>query len=91
MAQILRDCVWNYLRDNVPAPALFTRDANGNMWRSSADSRVPSEYTETLRLVMLNNIQSLGPLYCTLFVKKTEEEDAQVPVQKPTLVKVDIS
>ncbi|BES89313.1 integrator complex subunit 5 [Nesidiocoris tenuis] len=91
VAQILRDCVWNYLRDNVPAPALFTRDANGNMWRSSADSRVPSEYTETLRLVMLNNIQSLGPLYCTLFVKKTEEEDAQVPVQKPTLVKVDIS
>ncbi|KAF6214343.1 hypothetical protein GE061_009083 [Apolygus lucorum] len=75
VVQILRDCVWNYLRDNVPAPALFTRDANGNMWRDTLTSRPSKQYTETLRLVMLDNVSSLGPLYYTLFVKDSEDNN----------------
>lgn len=29
IVQILRDCLWNYTRDNVPSPALFTCDETG--------------------------------------------------------------
>ncbi|KAL1124013.1 hypothetical protein AAG570_001783 [Ranatra chinensis] len=67
---VLRDCVWNYMRDHVPSPALFSRDSNGAMWRDPSTSRPPKQYTETLRLVMLKNISSLGPLYNTLFVQE---------------------
>lgn len=66
--------MWNYLRDNVPAPNLFTRDANGVMWRDLALSRPPKQYTETLRHVMINNISTLGSLYYTLFVQDPEED-----------------
>ncbi|XP_014247878.1 integrator complex subunit 5 [Cimex lectularius] len=71
VVQILRDCVWNYMRDNVPSPALFTRDANGNMWRDTSTSRPPKQYTETLRLIMLSNLPSLGSLFHTLFVEES--------------------
>ncbi|KAK9510932.1 hypothetical protein O3M35_005604 [Rhynocoris fuscipes] len=72
---LLRDCVWNYMRDNVPSPALFGRDANGVMWRDTSTSRPPKQYTETLRQVMLNNLSSLGALYHTLFVKDLLDDD----------------
>lgn len=71
---LLRDCVWNYMRDNVPSPALFTRDANGVMWRDLATSRPPKQYTETLRHIMISNISSLGALYYTLFLQDQEED-----------------
>ncbi|XP_073987068.1 integrator complex subunit 5 omd [Rhodnius prolixus] len=72
---LLRDCVWNYMRDHVPSPALFGRDANGVMWRDTSTSRPPKQYTETLRHVMLDNLSSLGALYHTLFVKDLLEDE----------------
>jgi integrator complex subunit 5 len=67
VVQLLRDCVWNYLRDHVPSPALFTRDENGLMWRDATLARPEPQYTNTLRSTMQNNIQCLGTLYSQLF------------------------
>lgn len=71
----MRDCVWNYLRDHVPSPALFTRDANGVMWRDLAAARPPKQYTETMRLLMIQNIAALGPLFYILFVQDQDEDN----------------
>lgn len=67
VVQILRDCVWNYMRDHVPAPDLFASDAHGNVWRDSTQDFPGPQYTETLRLIMLGNIENLGVLYAQLF------------------------
>ncbi|PSN39828.1 hypothetical protein C0J52_19183 [Blattella germanica] len=67
VVQLIRDCVWNYLRDHVPSPALFTRDENGLMWRDATLARPGPQYTDTLRITMQNNIQHLGTLYSQLF------------------------
>lgn len=65
---VLRDCVWNYMRDHVPSPALFARDASGVMWRDPAIARPAKQYTETLRLVLQKNIATFGHLYSLLFL-----------------------
>lgn len=67
VVQLIRDCVWNYLRDHVPSPALFARDENGLMWRDATLARPEPQYTDTLRSTMQNNIQHLGTLYSQLF------------------------
>lgn len=67
VVQVLRDCVWNYMRDHVPAPDLFSRDTHGNMWRDSTQEPPGPQYTETMRLIMLANIDSLGELFAQLF------------------------
>lgn len=67
---LLRGCVWNYMRDHVPSPALFSADPrSGFMWRDTAVARPPLCYTEPLRLVLLNNIHHFGELYRNLFAK----------------------
>ncbi|XP_075212361.1 integrator complex subunit 5 omd [Lycorma delicatula] len=68
VVMVLRDCVWNYMRDHVPSPALFARDASGVMWRDPALARPAKQYTETLRLVLQRNIATFGHLYSLLFL-----------------------
>lgn len=63
----MRDCVWNYMRDHVPSPALFTCNALGIYWRDSTVARPPEIYTTTLRIIMQNNIKSVGHLYAHMF------------------------
>lgn len=64
---LLRD-VWNYLKDNVPAPALFVRDPNtGVAWRDNLPQL--AQYTECLRLTMQTHLETLGGLYAQVFVK----------------------
>ncbi|XP_024943698.1 integrator complex subunit 5 [Cephus cinctus] len=65
---VMRECVWAYMHENVPSPALFTRNEGTNVaWRDT-DTSVPNiRFTETLRLVFLSNINNLGALYSTLF------------------------
>ncbi|XP_054269182.1 integrator complex subunit 5-like [Macrosteles quadrilineatus] len=70
---LLRECVWNYMRDHVPAPALFTQDASGTMWRDPALSRPPKQYTETFRLILQRNIGKMGQLYAQLFIMSPTE------------------
>jgi len=68
VVQLLRDCVWSYMRDHVPSPALFTRDASGLMWRDPTLNQPVPQYSETMRLIMQANVSRLGPLYAQLFV-----------------------
>ncbi|CAG9762733.1 unnamed protein product [Ceutorhynchus assimilis] len=65
---ILRDCVWCYLRDHIPSPALFTCDSNGIYWRDPVTARPPERYTNTLRIIMQRNMETLGHLLSEMFV-----------------------
>ncbi|KAK6641693.1 hypothetical protein RUM44_013408 [Polyplax serrata] len=66
---LLQDCVWSYMRDNVPSPALFTRDPrSGIMWRDPNVEKPSTQYTETFRLILQNNIVRFGQLYAKLFI-----------------------
>ncbi|KAF5290000.1 hypothetical protein FQR65_LT11666 [Abscondita terminalis] len=69
IVQILRDCVWNYMRDHVPSPALFNCDNSGIYWRDPTLARPPDIYTTTLRIIMQQNIETVGHLYCHMFIK----------------------
>ncbi|XP_076236302.1 integrator complex subunit 5 omd isoform X2 [Calliopsis andreniformis] len=70
---IMKECVWAYMRENVPSPALFTRTEGVNIaWRDTDTSTPNTRFTETLRLVLLANIHKLGPLYATLFYNETK-------------------
>ncbi|XP_020294482.1 integrator complex subunit 5 isoform X2 [Pseudomyrmex gracilis] len=68
---IMRECVWAYMRENVPSPALFMRSEGANIaWRDSDTSVPNARFTDTLRLILLANIHTLGSLYSTLFYKE---------------------
>ncbi|CAH2075037.1 unnamed protein product, partial [Iphiclides podalirius] len=68
LVQVLRDCLWNYTRDHVPSPALFTCDSSGLHWRDPSTCKPPSTYTDTLRLIIQKNISKLGHLYPIMFL-----------------------
>lgn len=64
---LLRD-IWGYMRVNVPVPALFVKDpATRNFNRNSEFFKVDPVFTEKLRLVLLNNVESLGLHYPKFF------------------------
>ncbi|KAF5299551.1 hypothetical protein FQA39_LY19184 [Lamprigera yunnana] len=69
IVQVLRDCIWNYMRDHVPSPALFNCDPSGKYWRDPTLARPPDVYTTTLRIIMQQNIETVGHLYCHMFIK----------------------
>nr|CAD7574230.1 unnamed protein product [Timema californicum] len=71
VVQLLRDCVWNYLRDHVPSPALFGRDDLGVVWRDPSQAWPGPQYIETFRLILQTNIEQLGALYSQLFLAPT--------------------
>ncbi|KAF2885662.1 hypothetical protein ILUMI_20513 [Ignelater luminosus] len=74
IVQVLRDCIWNYMRDHVPSPALFTCDASGVYWRDPTLARPPDIYTTTLRIVMQQNIKTVGHLYSHMFINIPQVE-----------------
>ncbi|KAL6431054.1 hypothetical protein ACFW04_007061 [Cataglyphis niger] len=70
---IMRECLWAYMRENVPSPALFTRSEGANIaWRDIDTSSPNARFTDTLRLVLLANIHTLGSLYSTLFYNENK-------------------
>ncbi|XP_039302665.1 integrator complex subunit 5 isoform X2 [Solenopsis invicta] len=70
---IMRECLWAYMRENVPSPALFTRNEGANIaWRDIDMSSPNARFTDTLRLVLLANIHTLGSLYSTLFYNENK-------------------
>ncbi|CAG9785264.1 unnamed protein product [Diatraea saccharalis] len=75
IVQVLRDCLWNYTRDHVPSPALFTCDATGLHWRDPSTCKPPATYTDTLRLIIQKRISKLGHLYPIMFLNL--EKDTQ--------------
>lgn len=69
----MKECVWAYMRENVPSPALFTRSEGANIaWRDTDTSAPNVRFTEILRLVLLSNIHTLGSLYATLFYNENK-------------------
>ncbi|KAH8273120.1 hypothetical protein KR018_004843 [Drosophila ironensis] len=70
IALLLRECIWNYLKDHVPSPALFHVDTNGLHWRntSSPQAKVPAQYVDTLRHLMQRKLATLGPHYHQMFI-----------------------
>lgn len=65
---IMKECVWSYMHENVPSPALFTlTDGASIAWRDTDMSAPGARFTETLRLILLPNIAKTGSLYHTLF------------------------
>ncbi|XP_065583509.1 integrator complex subunit 5-like isoform X2 [Artemia franciscana] len=75
VAVLLRD-VWSYMRENVPSPALFSKDSNGYFWRDFKDFHVETRYIERLRLIVLSNIDKLGYFYKRIF--DVEEGDRKM-------------
>ncbi|CAH0727969.1 unnamed protein product, partial [Brenthis ino] len=68
IVQVLRDCIWNYTRDHVPSPALFTCDSTGLHWRDPSTCKPPATYTDTLRLIIQKRISKLGHMYPIMFL-----------------------
>lgn len=58
--------VWQYMKDNVPSPALFVHK-NGHYWREPKQGDVDRKYTERLRMIMLGNIATCGPIFQKFF------------------------
>ncbi|ALC45267.1 omd [Drosophila busckii] len=68
IAVVLRECIWNYLKDHVPSPALFHVDSNGLHWRNTSQAKVPAQYVDTLRHLMQRKLNKLGPHYHQMFI-----------------------
>ncbi|XP_058812921.1 integrator complex subunit 5 [Topomyia yanbarensis] len=64
---VLKECIWNYLKDHVPSPVLFVCDPTGFHWRDPATSRPPPQYTNPLRHTMQRKLDVLGHLYQQMF------------------------
>ena len=56
---LLKD-LWAFMKENVPAPSLFSVD---RPWRDLCSYQMDPRYTERLRLIMLANISRVGHLY----------------------------
>ncbi|CAD7083690.1 unnamed protein product [Hermetia illucens] len=76
IALVLKECVWNYLKDNVPAPAIF-RSANGLYWRNPSLLKPPPQYVDTLRDIMQKKLPKVGAHYYQMFVMPVFEEKEQ--------------
>ncbi|XP_035774814.1 integrator complex subunit 5-like [Anopheles albimanus] len=68
IAYVLKECVWNYMKDHVPSPVLFVCDPTGFHWRDPLTSRPPQQYTNPLRNTMQKKMSKVGHLYYQMFV-----------------------
>ncbi|XP_050068431.1 integrator complex subunit 5 [Anopheles maculipalpis] len=68
IAYVLKECVWNYMKDHVPSPVLFVCDPTGFHWRDPLTSRPPVQYTNPLRNTMQKKLTRVGHLYHQMFV-----------------------
>uniref|UniRef100_A0A1B0DPW1 Integrator complex subunit 5 C-terminal domain-containing protein n=1 Tax=Phlebotomus papatasi TaxID=29031 RepID=A0A1B0DPW1_PHLPP len=65
---LLKDCVWNYMKDHVPSPCLFKFDSTGFHWRNPETAKPPAQFIDPLRFIMLKRLPLLGSLYHQMFV-----------------------
>ncbi|XP_071036547.1 integrator complex subunit 5 [Parasteatoda tepidariorum] len=62
--------VWQYMRDNVPSPALFFSKNSNRVWREFSDESKLScdkKYTNKLRFILFANIEKFGAAYAKFF------------------------
>lgn len=64
----MKECIWNYLKDHVPSPALFHVDNNELHWRNPQMSKIPPQYVDTLRNLMQKKLTKLGQNYYQMFI-----------------------
>ncbi|KAK0086015.1 hypothetical protein PV325_004038 [Microctonus aethiopoides] len=70
---VMRECVWAFMHENVPSPALFTLTEGASIaWRDTDVSTPSTRFTNTLRLFLLANIGKTGALYSTLFYNENK-------------------
>ena len=74
----MKECVWNYLKDNVPSPALFSCDANGLHWRNTSLIKPAAQYVDTLRNIMQKRLPKLGAHYHQMFAM-AEMQETTIP------------
>uniref|UniRef100_T1GJ15 Integrator complex subunit 5 C-terminal domain-containing protein n=1 Tax=Megaselia scalaris TaxID=36166 RepID=T1GJ15_MEGSC len=72
---ILKECVWNYLKDHVPSPALFQNDKNVLNWRNPSTNKVPVHYTNILKNLMQKKIHIFRSNYFNMFVMSDNTND----------------
>ncbi|XP_013101737.2 integrator complex subunit 5 [Stomoxys calcitrans] len=68
VALLLKECVWNYMKDHVPSPPLFHVDNNGLHWRNAQLNKIPPQYVDTLRNLMQKKLTKLGQHYHQMFI-----------------------
>ncbi|XP_014227503.1 integrator complex subunit 5 [Trichogramma pretiosum] len=70
VAILIKDCIWLYMQENVPSPALFPQsDCSTVAWRDM-DNIIPNiRYLDILRLTLIVNMRNLGFLYRIIFYK----------------------
>lgn len=71
-AFVLLSDIWQYMRDNVPSPALFySNNSNSQrVWRDfSADGQktCDKKYTNRLRFILFANVEKFGSVYAKFF------------------------
>uniref|UniRef100_A0A336LS77 CSON002532 protein n=1 Tax=Culicoides sonorensis TaxID=179676 RepID=A0A336LS77_CULSO len=67
IAYVLKECVWNFMREYVPSPILFGCDTAGLHWRDPLVARPPPQFIDPLRHTMQKNIKKFGTLYYQMF------------------------
>lgn len=68
IAIVLKECVWNYMREHVPAPVLYGVDGSGRHWRDPATARPAAHFLDPLRNIMQCKLATLGRFYHHMFV-----------------------
>ncbi|XP_008547533.1 integrator complex subunit 5 [Microplitis demolitor] len=68
---VMKECVWAYMHENVPSPALFTLNEGASIgWRDEDQDPAATpiiRFTNTLRLFLIANIGKTGMVYATFF------------------------
>lgn len=74
---VLKDCVWNYMRDNVPSPELFVPGSIGTnkTWRNTEASPPAVVYVDPLRNIMQKKITTLSAYYFFMFTQSELEAE----------------
>lgn len=72
IAIVLKECIWNFMRENVPSPLPFARDANGFQWREPVRSK--NRKDDILRNMMERKLPQLGHYYYIMFVLPEQYE-----------------
>ncbi|KAG4068286.1 hypothetical protein HA402_007806 [Bradysia odoriphaga] len=65
---VLKECIWNYMKENVPSPVLFGVDSTGLHWRDSVAAKPYPIFVDPLRNIMQRKLPQLGTFYHQMFV-----------------------
>ncbi|KAJ6637430.1 Integrator complex subunit 5 [Pseudolycoriella hygida] len=73
---VLKECIWNYMKENVPSPVLYGVDSTGLHWRDSVAAKPYPHFVDPLRNIMQRKLPQLGTFYHQMFVLSELSENA---------------